>query len=221
MKYILQEISTVLTKANQGLATLEKYRARLDQVSARLTRLEFAGACTLQDVLAALQRAELVTRMAAEVERYIIELGTEGRLIEMQLEETVVGVMAERAALVRDYTVVDSEEAVERTLSELASLPHQELLDFGRLAELLGYDRKANTPDLSVGPRGYRALSAIPRLPRLVAQKVIYHFGDLEAILAASEAELEGVDGVGSARAREVREGLRRLVEVDIVDRYA
>ncbi len=88
MKYILQDIPTVLSKANQGLATLEKYRARLDQVSARLTSLEFLGGCTLHDVLSVIQRAELVTRMAAEVERYIIELGTEGRLIEMQLEET-------------------------------------------------------------------------------------------------------------------------------------
>src|SRR3954447_2727794 len=116
MKYILQDIPTVLSKANQGLATLEKYRSRLDQVSARLTSLEFLGGVTLHDALSALQRAELVTRMAAEVERYIIELGTEGRLIEMQLEETVVGVMADRAALVRDYGTVDSEEQLERTL---------------------------------------------------------------------------------------------------------
>ena len=220
MKYILQDIPTVLSKANQGLATLEKYRARLDQVSARLTSLEFLGGCTLHDVISVLQRAELVTRMAAEVERYIIELGAEARLIEMQLEETVVGVMADRAALVRDYSVVDSEERLERTMSELAALPHQELLDFGRLAELLGYDRKTNTLDFAVSPRGYRALSGIPRLPRLVAQKIIHRFGDLETILNASEEELESVDGVGETRAREIREGLRRLQEVDIVDRY-
>ena len=150
MKYILQDIPQVLSKANQGLATLEKYRARLDQVSARLTGLELLGGCTLHDVLSTLQRAELVTRMAAEVERYIIELGTEGRLIEMQLEETVVGVMGERAALVRDYSAVDSDERVDRILQELAALPHQELLDFGRLAELLGYDRKTSTIDFTV-----------------------------------------------------------------------
>ncbi|HMC06237.1 MAG TPA: DNA integrity scanning diadenylate cyclase DisA [Solirubrobacterales bacterium] len=220
IKYVLQDIPTVLSKANQGLATLEKYRARLDQVSARLTGLEFLGGCTLHDVLLVLQRAELVTRMAAEVERYIIELGTEGRLIEMQLEETVTGVMAERAALVRDYGVVDSEEQLERTLSELAALPHQELLDFGRLAELLGYDRKTSTIDFAVTPRGYRALSRIPRLPRLVIQKIVQRFGDLDAIVSVTEEDLESVDGVGAARAREIREGLRTLQEVDIIDRY-
>ena len=220
MKCVLQDIPTVLSKANQGLATLEKYRVRLDQLSARLTGLEFLGGCTLHDVLSVLQRAELVTRMAAEVERYIIELGTEGRLIEMQLEETVVGVIGDRAALVRDYIVVDTEERIERAIAELAGLPHQELLDFGRLAELLGYDRKTSTLDFAVSPRGYRVLSGIPRLPRLVVQKIVHRFGDLEAILHASEEELESVEGVGDARAREIREGLRRLQEVDLVDRY-
>jgi diadenylate cyclase len=197
MKYILQEIPQVLSKANQGLATLEKYRARLDQVSARLTGLELLGGATLHDVLSALQRAELVTRMGAEVERYIIELGTEGRLIEMQLDEQV-----------------------DRILQELASLPHQELLDFGRLAELLGYERKTSTVDFNVSPRGYRALSRIARLPRLVVQKVVHRFGDLDAIVNATEEELASVDDVGAARAREIREGLRSLQEVDIVDRY-
>jgi diadenylate cyclase len=220
IKYILEDIPTVLSKANQGLATLEKYRARLDQVAGRLTAVEFAGGVVLYDVLSVLQRAELVTRMATEVERYIIELGTEGRLIEMQLEDSVVGVMGERAALVRDYSISDSEQSFERVLSELAGLEHTELLDFGRLAELLGYDRKTNTLDFRVSPRGYRALSAVPRLPRLVAQKVVNHFGDLESLLAASDEDLDGVEGVGEARAKEIREGIRRLQEVDIVDRY-
>ena len=219
MKYILQDIPTVLSKANQGLGTLEKYRARLDQVSARLTALEFEGGVVLHDVLAALQRAELVTRMAVEVERYIIELGTEGRLIETQLEETVVGVTAERAALVRDYATDDSERNVDDTLTALTHLPHADLLDFGRLAELLGYDRKVNTLDYPVGPRGYRILGRIPRLPRLFAERVIHRFGSLEEILAASEEEIEAIEGVGE-RAREISEGLRRLQEVDLVDRY-
>src|ERR1700748_1166821 len=95
-KYILQDIPAVLAKANQGLATLEKYRQRLDEVSTRLTVLEFEGRTVLHDALTVLQRAELVTRMAVEVERYIVELGTEGRLIEMQLEETMVGGAADK-----------------------------------------------------------------------------------------------------------------------------
>jgi len=220
IKYILQDIPSVLSKANQGLATLEKYRTRLDQVSTRLTAAEFGGEAVLYDALAVLQRAEMVTRMASEVERYIIELGSEGRLIEMQLEETVVGVMADRAALVRDYSTVDTEQRVELALQELAALPHEEVLDFGRLAELLGYDRKTSTVELHVKPRGYRALSRTPRLPRLVAQRVVQRFSDLESLLVASDDELAAVEGVGDTRARDIREGLLRLQEVDLVDRY-
>ena len=100
-KYILEDIPVVLAKANQALATLDKYRSRLDQVSTRLTALEFEGGVTLHDVLTVLQRSELVTRMAVEIERYIVELGAEGRLIEMQLEETMVGVAADKSALVQ------------------------------------------------------------------------------------------------------------------------
>ena len=162
MKYILQDIPAVLAKANQGLATLDKYRARLDSVSTRLTQLEFEGGVVLYDVLSVLQRAELVTRMAVEVERYIVELGTEGRLIEMQLEETMVGVAADKSALIRDYSVEDTEENLTTTTASIARMPHQDLLDFGRLAELLGYDRKVSTLDFPVSPRGYRVLGRIP-----------------------------------------------------------
>jgi diadenylate cyclase len=219
-KYILQDIPAVLAKANQGLATLDKYRARLDQVSNRLTVLEFEGGGVLYDALAALQRAELVTRMAVEVERYIVELGTEGRLIEMQLEETMVGVAADKTALVRDYSVEDSEQNLATVLQSLARMPHQDVLDFGRLAELLGYDRKLNTLDFPVSPRGYRVLGRVARIPKLVVQKIIQELGGLEEVLATSDADLEAVDGVGPTRAKDLREGLRRLQEVDLVDRY-
>ena len=119
-KYILEDIPVVLAKANQALATLDKYRSRLDQVSTRLTALEFECGVTLHDVLTVLQRAELVTRMAVEIERYIVELGAEGRLIEMQLEETMVGVAGDKAALIRDYSVEDTEESLATTLSAIA-----------------------------------------------------------------------------------------------------
>ncbi len=172
-KYILEDIPVVLAKANQALATLDKYRTRLDQVSTRLTALEFEGGATLHDVLTVLQRSELVTRMAVEIERYIVELGTEGRLIEMQLEETMVGTAADKAALVHDYLAEDADEAFAVALEQIGRLPHQDLLDFGRLAELLGYDRKLNTLDYPVSPRGYRILGRIPRLPKLVVAQIV------------------------------------------------
>jgi diadenylate cyclase len=221
VKYILADIPVVLAKANQALATLEKYRTRLDQVSTRLTALEFEGGATLHDVLTVLQRSELVTRMAVEIERYIVELGSEGRLIEMQLEETMVGAAAEKAALVRDYLASFPDEATfAAALEEIGRLAHQDLLDFGRLAELLGYDRKLNTLDYPVSPRGYRVLGRIPKLPKLIVSQVIGELGGFDELLAATDSELEAVEGVGEIRAKDIREGLRRLQEVNLVDRY-
>ena len=219
-KYILEDIPSVLAKANQALATLDKYRSRLDQVSTRLTALEFEGGATLHDVLTVLQRAELVTRMAVEIERHIVELGTEGRLIEMQLDEVMVGVASDKTALIHDYLAEHSEEAFAVVLDQLARLPHQDLLDFGRLAELLGYDRKLNTLDYPVSPRGYRVLGRIPRLPKLLVDEIVREFGGLDDLLAATDGELETVDGVGEIRAKDIREGLRRLQEINLVDRY-
>ncbi|MGI8511239.1 MAG: DNA integrity scanning diadenylate cyclase DisA [Solirubrobacteraceae bacterium] len=219
-KYIMVDIPVVLAKANQALATLDKYRTRLDQVSTRLTALEFEGGATLHDVLTVLQRAELVTRMAVEIERYIVELGTEGRLIEMQLDETMVGVAGDKGALVHDYLAEDSDEAYAAVMDQLARLAHQDLLDFGRLAELLGYDRKLNTLDYPVSPRGHRILGRIPRLPKLVVAEIVGEFGRLDELLAATDTELETVEGVGEIRAKDIREGLRRLQEINLVDRY-
>ena len=219
-KYILDDIPVVLAKANQALATLDKYRSRLDQVSTRLTALEFEGGVVLHDVLTVIQRAELVTRMAVEIERYIVELGTEGRLIEMQLEETMVGVAADRSALVRDYLADEGEESFGLVIDSLSRLPHQDLLDFGRLAELLGYDRKTNTLDHPVSPRGHRVLGRVPRLPKLVIKAIVQEFGGLDEILAGTDAELEAIEGVGEVRAKDIREGLRRLQEINLVDRY-
>jgi diadenylate cyclase len=167
-----------------------------------------------------LQRSELVTRMAVEIERYIVELGSEGRLIELQLEETMVGAAAEKAALMRDYLSSYSDEAYAAALEEIGRLPHQDLLDFGRLAELLGYDRKLNTLDYPVSPRGFRVLGRIPRLPKLVVSQIVGVFGGLDELLAATDAELEGIEGVGEIRAKDIREGLRRLQELNLVDRY-
>src|SRR3954466_14848673 len=148
-RYQLDPVPEVLAKTNQALATLETYRQRLEQVLTRLTALEFQNAVVLDDVLVVLQRAEMTMRMAEEIERDCVELGSEGRLIRMQLEELVAEVPAERAAVVLDYQQPDAASARE-TLSRLASLPHHDLLELEQVAELLGFPRTINPLDHSV-----------------------------------------------------------------------
>ncbi len=219
-RYQLDAVAEVLAKTNQALATLETYGQRLDQVLTRLTALEFQNAVVLDDVLVVLQRAEMTTRMAAEIERDCIELGAEARLIRMQLHELVGDVPAQRAAVVYDYHVEGAGPRAELALEGLHALPYRRLLEFERLAELLGYPRDINPMDHSVSPRGFRILSHIPRLPEGVVKKVVHDMNDLESIVRASQRDLEAISGVGTVRAREIREGLRRLQEHNLVDRY-
>src|SRR6202030_4778824 len=129
--------------------------------------------------------------------------------------KTMVVAAAEKAALVRDYLSSYSDEVFAAALEEVGRLAHQDLLDFGRLAELLGHDRKINTLDYPVSPRGIRILGRIPRLPKLVVERIVGEFGGLEELLAASDGELETVDGVGEIRAKDIREGLRRQQEIN------
>jgi diadenylate cyclase len=218
-RYQLDPIATVLAKTNQALAALETYRQRLQQALARLTALEFQSAVMLDDVLVVLQRAEMTTRMVEEIERGCVELGSEGRLIRMQLDELSGEVPAEKKAVVGDYHASDDPADAAAALGRLSALGYQSLLEAEILAELLGYPR-VNPLDYVVSPRGYRALAHIPRLPAGVIKRVVGGMQGLDAIVRASQRELEAVEGVGTVRAREIREGLRRLQEHNLVDRY-
>jgi len=159
--------------------------------------------------------------MAERITRDCVELGSEGRLIRLQLEELVGNVVpTERDAIVRDYHAAGAGPEATVALEGLRALGYQDLLDFDRLSELLGYPHGANPLDHSVQPRGYRVLSHIPRLPEPVIRRVVGDLGTLDSVVRASQRDLEGVEGVGAVRAREIREGLRRLQEHNLVDRY-
>ena len=140
----------------------------------------------LDDVLVVLQRAEMTTRMAEEIERNCVELGEEGRLIRMQLDELMEDVPREKAAVVYDYEQSGDPSRAANVLEGLARLPHNRLLEFEELAELLGYPRDVNPLDLTVSPRGYRVLARIPRLPDSVIRHVVRDFASLDAVIRAS-----------------------------------
>ena len=219
-RYQLDAIAEVLAKTNQALATLHTYRERFEQVLTRLTALEFQSAVVLDDVIVVLQRAEMTTRMAEEIERDSVELGSEGRLIRMQLEELVGEVPVEKEAVVADYLVGIGTTTVDQIVTGLESLPYHDLLESEVLIRLLGHPADVNPLDFTVTPRGYRVLRRIPRLPSGVIDRVVGDLDGLESIVRASTRELEAVDGVGAVRAREIKEGLRRLQEHNLVDRY-
>jgi diadenylate cyclase len=217
-RYQLEDVADVLGKTNQAVATLETYRQRLDQVVQRLTALEFQGAVMLDDVLVVLQRLELADRVGQEIVQDLVELGSEGRLLGMQLSELIGELPRDRLALVRDYATGDADP--DAAVSQLEELPYQRVLEFGCLAEILGHVNSDSPIDTPVAPRGYRALSQLPRVNDAIAANLVARFGALDSLLRAPLTELEDVDGLDRSRAREVREALRRLQEHTLADRY-
>lgn len=216
-KYILEDISTLLSRANQALQTLERYRNRFDQVSVSLSSLEFQDLATLSDVVSVIQRAEMLERVAAEIDRYVLLLGSEGRLIRMQQEELVAGVSDEYLMIIRDYVI--SKRRPETVKKDIAALTPEGLLDPLKIARTLGFDGDSTALDEVVSPRGFRLLKKIPRLPLSVASNIVVRFKDLRGILKASVEELDDVEGVGEVRARAIYEGLRRLRDASAGDR--
>jgi diadenylate cyclase len=221
-RYVLDNSAAILSRANQALATLERYKLRLDEVSGTLSALEIEDLVTVRDATSVTQRLEMVRRIADEIEGYVVELGTDGRLLSLQLEELLAGVDAERTLVARDYLPGGGRRGrtTDEVLTELAALSATELLDLSAVARALGYAATPEALETAVSPRGYRLLAKVPRLPGAVIDRLIDHFGHLQKLLAASIDDLQTVEGVGENRARTVREGLSRLAESSILERY-
>jgi diadenylate cyclase len=220
-RYVLEDSGQILSRANQALATLERYKLRLDEVSSTLSALEIEDLVTVRDVAVVAQRLEMVTRIAREIEDYVLELGTDGRLLSLQLDELVTGVDQERELVVRDYLPGGgrNRRTPELVLTDLESLSPADLVDVAAVARALGLGASEHL-DGACTPRGYRLLAKVPRLPGAVVERLVEHFGSLQKLLSASIDDLQAVDGVGELRARSVREGLSRLAESSILERY-
>ncbi len=219
-RYVLEDSGSILSRANQALATLERYKMRLDEVSSTLSALEIEDLVTARDVAVVAQRLEMVTRIAREIEDYVLELGTDGRLLSLQLEELVTGVDADRELVVRDYLPTGKKgRTPERVLHNLEELNATDLVDVNAVSVALGLGANEHL-DSPASPRGYRLLARVPRLPAPVVERLVEHFGGLQKLLAASVDDLQAVEGVGELRARSVREGLSRLAESSILERY-
>lgn len=221
LRYVLEDSSQILARANQALQTMERYRSRLDEVSGSLSALEIEDLVTVRDVATVLQRLEMVGRISAEIEQYAVELGVDGRLVSLQLSELTGGLGNDREWVVHDYVHhAPAPRAVPEVLDCLARLSATDLLDLGQVARCVGFLAVGDSLDSSVSPLGHRLLGRVPRLPGAITERLIAHFGSLQMLLSASVDDLMTVDGVGEARARAVREGLSRLAETSILERY-
>lgn len=220
-RFVLEDSSQILSRANQALQTLERYKQRLDEVTGTLSALEIEDLVTVRDVANVLQRLEMVRRIKDEISDYVLQLGTDGRLLSLQLEELTGGLSDDLGLVIRDYLHESrGEPDLAQAIANLTDIDATELLDPVAGAKALGFPVGGDALDSSVSPLGYRMLSKVPRLPGAIVDRLVEHFGSLQKLLAAGVDDLMGVEGVGEGRARLVREGLSRLAESSILERY-
>lgn len=217
-RYVLEDTAQVITKANQALQTVEKYMKVFDRKLNLLNEYEFNDIVTLENVIVAIQRAEMVMSVADEVQKAIYELGEDGRLLEMQLEELVGDLETEELLMIKDYMVVSRRRSPDKVLEEIRKLSYEELMKSQVIAKLLGYEDFDNYDEVGVYTKGYRVLNKIPRMPSSIVENLVKSFKSFQHILSADIPQLDEVDGIGEVRARTIKQSLRRMQEQFVFD---
>lgn len=221
-RYVINETSSVIMRANQTLEALEKYKVVFDHMLNILSEHEFDDIVSLETVANCIYRSEIIMRMESEVKRNIIELGNEGRLVNMQLEELMANVESEETKIIQDYMQVKKNSRVtpDKILKEIRKLDKKDLLIAEKIIKILGYEITSNILDENVSPRGYRILSKVPKMPSFVIDKTIEAFGSLQGVCSANIDELDDVEGIGEIRAKIINQSLRRLQEQYLLKGY-
>ena len=220
-RYILEDTDSVLSKANQAIQTLEKYKKVFDNKLNVLNEYEFNDIVTLENVIVAIQRAEMVMKIVEEIQRQIYELGNDGRLVKMQLDELIGGLEKEENLIIKDYIVSGkgkNKRTPEKVIESLDNLSYEDLSKEAVIAKLLGYENFDNYDEVGVYTKGYRILNKIPRMPSNIVENLVDSFKSFQHILAADIESLDEVEGIGEVRAKTIKQSLKRMQEQFIFD---
>ena len=149
-------------------------------------------------------------RIADEIQKQIYELGNDGRLVKMQLDELIGGLEKEELLIIKDYMASDKKEKTpEKILEELSEIPYEDVMKETTVSKLLGYETFDNYDEVGVYTRGYRILNKIPRMPANIVENLILSFKSFQHILDADIESLDEVDGIGEVRARTIKQSLK------------
>lgn len=218
-RYVINDTQSVLMRANQTLQALEKYKTVFDNMLSILSEHEFDDIVSLDTVVNCIYRSEIIMRMETDVRRSIIELGDEGRIVNMQLEELMANVEKEEKLIIEDYNN-NKKNTVETILDEIRKIDRKNLIVSEKIVKILGYEVTPDILDLNVSPKGYRILSKIPKMPASIIEKTVEAFGSLQHICSATIDELDDVEGIGEIRAKIINQSLKRLQEQYILKSY-
>lgn len=217
-RYTIEDTSKIITRANQALQTLENYKKVFDKKLSMLNEYEFNDIVTLDNVITCIQRAEMVMRISKEVNSSILELGADGFLVKMQLEELIENMPDEELLIIKDYMAPARRLNPEKILAQIREETNDGFIDSNTIAKLLGYEIFENYEEIAVYPRGYRILNKIPRMPNAIVNNLVKTFKSFQHILAADIQKLDEVEGIGEVRARTIKQSLRRMQEQFVFD---
>ncbi|MDX8336661.1 MULTISPECIES: DNA integrity scanning diadenylate cyclase DisA [Cetobacterium] len=212
MKHRLRNTPDLMGEASQGLNTLERYRFVLDRALGNLTILELDDLVTLYEVTVVLQRFEKVTRIFQEMNTYMTELGIDGRLVKLHLNDLIQDIESEKEDFLRDYwnysnAPFDMDEITDR----LSKLTDDDLKELEKLSAVLDYGKTYSTLGNRVSPKGYRILDKITKLTKRDIEKIVNTYGNLSKIQEASIEELLEIKGISKFKIKAIQTGLKRL----------
>ena len=214
-KHTTQSAGWLIDRSSQALSTLQRFRVRYDDALSTLTRLEMEDTVSVRDVVSVLQPGEMVRRIAEEIEGHLVELGSDGRLIHLQTEELSSGVAETLALVLRDY-------ADDKGIAHLRSLSADALMD---LPKVDGGAEPARARTGSCTPSwrrtGTGCCTACPSSsPRRSSSAWCSASARCPRSSPPRRPSSSRSTGIGAATARHVRDGLARLVEASIFERY-
>jgi diadenylate cyclase len=210
-KHQMNEISYLITRLDQTIRTVERYKATLDKQMARLEADEFLDHVQLIQVTELVRDCMGILHMLEEVAPYVVETGEEGRLPAMRLNSIGSEVDEMVRLIVKDYCRRGcSDLDAGQIVAEIRGHGAEDLL---RAAQLLGWrvGGEAELQDITVRPRGYRLLKQVANIPLATADNVVARFQDFNHLSQAEAAALMEVEGIGEKRAASIIEGIQRM----------
>ena len=213
-KYVLQDPSFLTVKANYSLNNLKDYRQKIDSNLNKLLYSEFnIPTKVFEQVIDVIQKILYFFKHGEEMEKIIVELGTQGNDISQTLSEVIFGLDEELSLLLMDYSQkpITKKEAEEK-VEYLLQLGVRKITDKNILINSCEIENKDS--------RGYRILYKIPKLDFETIDKLIKTKKTISNIKSCSAGQLALIDGLNSNKAKYILSQLNRLNEDILEDEF-
>ncbi|MEK6850424.1 MAG: DNA integrity scanning diadenylate cyclase DisA [Nanoarchaeota archaeon] len=200
IRYPIKSTEDIRRKVNENIQMLEKQRELFDSYTDKLNKLELRNYYSAEQAILVIQKGRLIQKIAEDLRKFIVELGSDGLLLKTRLKELISGVDKETLLVIKDYTNTD----VKKTKNLLESLSYDEILDAEKILRALAYE----TLNQKKVIHGWRILSKT-LLPEQDIASLIKSKGSLGEILHSSARSY--FDILGEEKANLFKEEVEKI----------